>query len=768
MNAVGARIERVDARRKATGQALYIDDLEFSRMLHARVLRSTYASARIVRVETARARALAGVRAILTAADLPDGRTGPFIKDEPILARGRVRYIGEPVAAVAAEDPETAAEALSLIEVEFEELPAVFDVEAAVAPDAPLVHTPEELRGYIKVWPAVFGGNVCSTTLFGEGDVEAGFREADVVVEDTFRTQMQLQAAMEPSGAVAVPDPSGRVTVYASTQAPHLNQSRLSELLQTPMSSIRVIAVTVGGGFGGKVELVAQGIVLPLAQMTGRPVKLILSRAEEMMAGRPRHATVITMRLGARHDGTLVAKTAQCLFDTGAYADDGPGISAFGSMMQRGPYRIPHVRIESHCVYTNKVKAGAFRGFGNPQGTFASESLLDILAEELGMDPLELRLRNAVQRGDLSLGGQVLRSVGFTACLDRAAEAVAWGTKPGARRGKGIAGLTHISGLLSSAASIKMNEDGTFALLVGAPDIGQGSDTVLTQIAAEELGVSTDRVSIVTGDTDTTPYNWAVGASRTTYTTGNAVRGAGQDLRGKILTLAGELLEASPADLEVIDAHVRVRGVPARRISYQELGAVSHWARHGPLAGAASLMIDDPYDPKRTVIKGFPFGPLTAYIFGAHAVEVEVDTETGRVCITRAVAAHDVGRAINPTLVEGQIQGGFIQGVGYALTEELLLDGGRVTNPTFVDYRLPSSLDAPDVMSIIVEDEDGTGPFGAKGVGEAGLVATAPAIANAIYRAVGVRIRELPITAERVLRALRAKHEHHSTEGALL
>jgi CO/xanthine dehydrogenase Mo-binding subunit len=759
VKAVGARIERVDGRRKATGQALYIDDLEFPRMLHARVLRSPYPSARILRVETARARALPGVKAVRTATDLPDGRTGPFIKDEPVLARGRVRYIGEPVAAVAAVDAETAVEALSLIEVEYEELPAVFDVEAAVAPDAPLVHAPEEIEGYVKVWPAIFGGNVCSTTAFEEGDIEAGFREAEVVVEDTFRTQMQLQAAMEPSGAIAVPDPSGRVTVYASTQAPHLNQSRLSEALQLLMSRIRVIAAAVGGGFGGKVELLAQGIVLPLAQRTGRPVKLILSREEEMIAGRPRHATVITMRLGARRDGTLVAKTARCLFDTGAYADDGPGIAAFGAMMQRGPYRIPHVRIESHCVYTNKVKTGAFRGFGNPQGTFASESLMDMLAEALGMDPLELRLRNAVERGDLSLGGQVLRSVGFKACLERAAEAVGWTTRPGACRGKGIAGLNHISGLLSSAASIKMNEDGTFALSVGAPDIGQGSDTVLTQIAAEELGVPSDQVSIVTGDTDTTPYNWAVAASRTTYTTGNAVRGAGRDLRRKILDLGGELLEASPADLEVADGSVRVRGVPDRRISYRELGLVSHWARKGPLTGAASLMIDDPYDPKRTVIRGFPFGPLTAYIFGAHAVEVEVDTETGHVRIIGAAAAHDVGRAINPTLVEGQIQGGFIQGVGYALTEGLLLDGGRVTNPSFVDYRVPSSLDAPAVTPIIVEDEDGTGPFGAKGVGEAGLVATAPAIANAIYRAVGVRIKELPITPERVLRALRARAE---------
>lgn len=757
MKAVGRRVERVDARRKASGQALYVDDLAFPRMLWAKVLRSPYPSARIRAVDVARARALRGVRAVLTAADLPDARTGPFVKDEPVLARGRVRYIGEPVAVVAADDPDTALEALGRVEVEYAELPAVFDVEAALAADAPLVHAHDELGGYVKVWPAVFGGNVCSTTVFQAGDAEQALREADVVLEETFRTGMQLQAALEPSGAIAVPDAGGRVTVYASTQAPHLNQSRLAEVLRLPMARIRVVAACVGGGFGGKVELTAQGLVVPLALATGRPVKLVLTREEEMMAGRPRHPTVTRMRIGARRDGTLLAQSARVLFDTGAYADDGPGIAAFGAMMARGPYRIPHWHVEAHCVYTHKVKTGAFRGFGNPQVSFARESLLDMLAEALAMDALELRLRNGVERGDHSPGGQVMRSAGFKPCLRAAARAVGWDAPTGSRRGRGLAALTHISGLLSSAAAVKMNEDGTFTLAVGCPDIGQGSDTVLTQIAAEELGVDPSAVSIVTGDSETTPYNWAVAASRTTFTTGNAVRGAGADLRQKILDLAGELLEASPADLEIADAGVQVKGVPGRRLPYRDLGAVSLWARKGPLTGSCSVMTEDPYDPKRTAIRGFPFGPLTAYIFGAQAVEVEVDTETGQVRVLRGAAAHDVGRAINPTLVEGQIQGGFVQGVGYALTEGLVLDGGRVTNPTLVDYRLPSSLDAPPVEPIIIEDEDPAGPFGAKGVGETGLVATAAAIANAVYRAAGVRITELPITPERVLRALHAR-----------
>jgi CO/xanthine dehydrogenase Mo-binding subunit len=512
----------------------------------------------------------------------------------------------------------------------------------------------------------------------------------------------------------------------------------------------------------------SQPIAVALARAADRPVKMIFTREEEFIAARPRHATTITVKVGAKRDGMITAKSVRLLFDTGAYADDGPGIAGFGGMMARGPYRVPNLKIESHCVYTNKVKTGAFRGFGNPQATFASESMMDMLAEALGMDPVELRLKNGVEPGDLAVGGQVMRSVRFKDCLSKAAEAIRWDQKPGLRRGKGVAGINHISGLLSSGASVRMSEDGTFVLMVGAVDIGQGSDTVLVQILAEELGVTADQISVVSGDTDATPYNWAVAASRTTFTAGNAVRKAGAEVKRQILELAADLLEANPVDLEARGGFVTVKGVPGRRVSYRELGLASHWVRRGPILGSASYMVEGPaYDPKRTIMTGFPFGPVTAYIFGVHAVEVEVDTDTGQVTIVDAVAAHDVGRAVNPALVEGQIQGGFMQGVGYALLEALHLDGGRITNPSFMDYRLPSALDAPPARTIILEGGDEAGPFGAKGVGEPPIVGPAPAIANAIYRAVGVRIRELPITPERVLRALRTRGvEHRSGEAS--
>lgn len=751
---VGKSLPKTDGIEKATGKAVYIDDLVLPGMLWGKILRSPYPHARILSIDSSRAKSLPGVKAIIIGSDLPPGRMGAFILDEPVLARGVVRHIGEPVAAVAAVDGDVAQEALGLIAVEYEELPAVFDPLSAMEEGAPIIHG--EFASYAKVFNPVWQGNVCSHTTFVEGDVELGFQQADVILEDSFSTPMVHQCYMEPSGAVASVDLSGKVTVWTSTQSVFVTQARIHQSLGLPMSKIRVIGTKVGGAFGGKVEATVQPACVALAQAAARPVKMILERDEEFTSLRPRHPAVITIKTGAKKNGQLVAKEMRIVFDTGAYADDGPGIAAFGAMMARGPYRIPNVKIEGICVYTNKVKCGAFRGFGNPQATFASESQLDQIARQLGIDPLEIRVRNGVENGDQALGGHPYGSVGYKECLKRASEAIGWGTAKGKNRGRGVASINHISGIVSSAATVKMNEDGTVVLLTGAVDIGQGSDTTLSQMAAEELGVPYDHVAIVTSDSETTPYNWATTASRTTYTTGNAVRMAAREAKRQVLALAADCLEANPQDLETGEGQVFVAGSPEKRISFRDIAGMSLWAKQGPILGSASFMVEGPpFDAKRAVVMGYPFGAMTAYIFGVHMVEVEVDTETGQVKIVKAVAAHDVGRAINPSIVEGQIQGGFVQGVGYALMEEMILDDGKITNPTLVDYRIPSALDVPKIIPIIVETGEPTGPFGAKGVGECGLVGTAPAIANAIYDAVGVRIKELPLTPERVLAALR-------------
>ncbi len=752
---VGKSIPKVESLEKALGKATYINDITVPGMLFGKILRSPYPHARIVRADTSRAKRAPGVKAVITAEDLPDGRYGPFIKDEPVLARTKVRYIGEPVAAVAATNADAAEEALGLIDVEYEELPAVFDPLEAMKPDAPLIH--EDLKNYFCVFQAVQEGNVCSHTTFVEGDVGRGFREADVVVEETFRTHMHHQAYIEPAGAIATMDPSGRFTVWSSCQGIFITQSRISESLKIPMSRIRVIAPRVGGGFGGKIETHVQPVCVALAQKADKPVKIILTREEEFSATRPRHPTVITGKLGVKKDGRIVAKEMVNIFDSGAYSCDGPGVAGFGSLMARGPYRVPNLKIDGYCVYTNKVKTGAFRGFGNPQTGFASESLMDMAAREIGMNPLEFRLKNALDPGDKSLGGQILHSVGIKECLTRAAEAIDWeGEKKGKYRGRGIASINHISGLLTVSAFVRINEDGTISLQVGTVDIGQGSDTILCQICAEELGVPIEEISILTGDTDATPYTWATSASRLTYTGGNAVKRAAEDAKNQILDLAADQLGVNREALEIRNKRVFVKEAPDKGLTFHDVGAISCWVKGGPIIGKESFMVEEPaFD--RSGFQGFPFGTMTAYIFAAQAVEVEVDVETGQIRIIRGASAHDVGHAVNPQNVEGQIEGGYVQGLGYALIEETVFDGGKVINPSFADYKILPAVDVPPLKSIIVEAYDHTGPFGAKGVGEPGLVGVAPAVANAIFDAIGVRITELPITPERLLTKIKSK-----------
>lgn len=749
---VGKSVPKIDGLEKAHGKAIYINDMQLPGMLHGKILRSTYPHARILRIDVSEAESLDGVEAVITAKDLPGGLMGPFIKDEPVLAIEKVRYMGEPVAAVAALDLETAEAALGLIEVEYEELPALFDPEEAMRPDAPLIH--DDVSQYVTVFDPIQGGNVCSETTFVQGDLEKGFAEADVIVEETFTTQMHHQAYIEPSGAMARVAPNGRIEVWACVQGVSVAQARIAEALHIPMNRIRVVSPRVGGGFGGKIEPHVQPIAVALAMKAERPVKVLLTREEEFSATRPRHPTKITCKLGVTRDGTIVAQQITSIFDSGAYADDGPGVAGFGSLMARGPYRVPNFELKGTCVYTNKVKTGAFRGFGNPQTTFARESTMDIAAEKIGMDPLEFRKRNAMNSGDLSVGGQVVESVGIQECLDRAAEAAAWGKPKGsALRGRGIASVNHISGLLTVSSIVTVNEDGTISLHVGIMDVGQGVDTTLTQICAEELGVEMEDVFVLSADTDTAPYSWATTASRLTYTAGNSVRRAAREAKEKILALASGQLHVRTEELHIEQGRVYSKTHPDRSLTLKDVGAISCWVTGGAIVGHSSFMVEDPA-MDRSGFKGFPFGTMTAYIYAGQAVEVEVDTQTGQVKVLHVAAAHDVGKAINPRNVEGQIEGGVVQGLGYALTEETLFDAGRVVNPSLADYRIFAAADVPPITPIIVEAHDDTGPYGAKGVGEPVLCGIAPAIANAIYDAVGVRITDLPFTPEKILTAL--------------
>ncbi len=755
---VGQSIPKVDVRAKVTGRAAYIADLSRPGMLHGAVLQSPHAHARILGYDTSKALAVPGVRCVLTGADFTEHFMGPFIKDEGPIAIGKVRYVGEPVAVVAADDEPTARRAARLIEVAYEELPAVLTPEEALAPGAPLVH--EHLDSYVKVFDAKCEGNQFSYTELAEGDVERAFAECDIVVEGTYETQAQYHLSLEPCGALAEVDANGRVHLWSANQSVFRVQANVCESLGLPMSRLHSMTPTVGAGFGNKMEAHIQPLVVALALAAQRPVKMILSREEDFEMVRARHPFKIRIRTGARKDGTLLAREVETLLDGGAYADDSPGVLGYSLLMARGPYSIPNTRCFGRVVYTNKMRFGAFRGFGNGQVAFAGEQQIDEIAHRLGIDPLDMRLRNALRPGEPWFGGQQVNSNGLAECLEAVRERSGWKrprpSRPGVKLGYGVSACAHVGGLLATSAIVRMLEDGTFVLNTGATDIGQGSDTVLSQICADSLRVPVANVVCATPDTDGSPYNWGTTASRVTYTTGRAVAGAAGEVVRQIKEAAAEMLTCPVDALEVRDGgFVAVTGSNTA-LPYGAVAGFTHWASRGPIVGAKSLIYDSPtIDPKRAVAVGLPFSRIGVFSFNALVVEVEIDEVTGKMSVTRAWSANDVGRAINPRLVEGQIEGGFVQGLGFALTEELVWDGPRLSNPTLMDYKAPGAADVPyEIHTIIVEHPEPDGPFGAKGVGEISLVGVPAAIANAAFDAMGTRLRKLPMTPERVLGAM--------------
>jgi len=756
---IGTSPPRLEAGDKATGRAQYADDLARPGMLYAGLLTSPHAHAKILGYRTDAARAMPGVKAIVTGADLDGRRYGGLVKDETMVARGKVRYVGEIVAAVAATDLEIANRAAAAIEVDYEPLPAVLSIDAALAAGAPVVH--DEFDAYVKTVHGGGHGNVVFESAITEGDVDSAFAACDVVVEGTWQTQAQHHAYLETNGCLADVDAEGRITIFATCQSVHHLQQRVADELGEPMARVRAVATRVGGAFGGKHASHIHSIAAWLARAARRPVKLVLSRMQDFEVQRSRHPARISMKTGAKRDGTIVARDVRITIDGGAYADESPPVLAFALLMSRGPYRIPNARARGQAVYTNKLRAGSFRGFGNPQATFAGESQIDELAAKLGMNPFELRLKNGMRPGDTAFGGQPVPSCVLAECLARVRDAQRaappLAPREGRTRGVGVAAMSHISGLMGTAASVALRTDGSIALSTGCVDIGQGSDTVLVQICADTLKLPIERVSYAPQDSDASPYNWKTAGSRSTYMTGRAVANATIEMRDKMFEHAGQIFECAVADLELRPGGaIGIKGVP-KTVSFKDVALRSLFHSGGPLATHHGFVFDGPrFDPKRASVHQLAFANLGIYTFGAHCVEVDVDDATGAVEVRRAFCAHDVGRAINPTSCEGQIQGGFVQGMGYALTEAMKWnEEGWLTTVTFADYKVPGVLDSPaEIHAIVLEDPEPTHPVGAKGIGEPSLVGAAPAIANAICDAVGVRVRTLPMTPERILNSM--------------
>jgi carbon-monoxide dehydrogenase large subunit len=725
-------------------------------MLYGRVLRSVHPHARLLRVDVSRARRLGGVSAVITGEDMPFLH-GESCVDEPFLARERVRYKGEAVAAVAAVDEETAEEALDLIDVEYEELPAVFDPVRACEPGAPLLHP--DLLTYRRQPTIVLipGTNICNHLRLRKGDVDRGFREADEIFEDTFTTQRQVHACIETHGAICLVTPDTTMTLWAANDSPYRCRREIAHALHLPLHHVRVVLPPyLGGNFGGKGGLKPEAIAIALAwNLRGRYIKVIYDREEEFTSSITRHPSVTTIKTGAKRDGTIVARKVVTYWNTGAYAEKGPTVSRLGGMSAAGPYDIPHVSIDAYCVYTNEPVAGAFRGYGGPQTAWAYESQMDMIAKRLGMDPVELRLKNSFTDGSLHPGGQTLTNVSLQACLKAVAERLGPGKPSAPFRGKGVAfGERAIKTPFASSAIVKVNEDGTVDLLASTSEVGQGSETVLSQIAAEELGVPLDRVAKAGADTAYTPFDESSTSSRSTFHMGNAVRAAARDAKQQILAIAADVLKTSVEDLDLRDGHIHHRDHPALEISIEDL-LKRRYGSSSTVLGRGFFYPDGlvPPDKYFALISIF-------WMYAAQGAEVEVDPETGRVTILRIVAAHDVGRAINPANCVSQIEGAIAQGLGLAMFEDMVVENGTTENPSFQSYKLPTTLDMPAAIeSILVEMPHERGPFGAKTVGEAALVPTAAAIGNAIADAIGVHVTDLPMTPEKILKALRQKQQ---------
>lgn len=751
---IGKSVKRQDVIEKVTGEGRYTGDHHLPGLLHGKIKRAEIAHARITRIDVSKALAYPGVKAVLTHHDVPQvlhygsphPRSASCTKDQYIL-EDRVRFWGEGVAAVAAISEEIADEALDLIEVEYEPLPGVYDVDAAQAPDAPQIHATGP------------GGNlVIPPVQISRGDVDAGFAEAELILEGEFHGGRPVPTYMEPNICTADWDGSGKLTFWTSTQTSFMVRGALAEVLGLPLNKVRVLVDHMGGGFGAKQDLFQHEFLCALlAKRCRRPVRMEFTRRETFLAGRSRHPFKMWLKQGFRRDGTLVARDMRIIYESGAYGSHSPGVTNVGTASATSLYRCPNVRLDGRAVYTNTPIAGAYRGYGVVQTYYAIDIQMDEAAQALGIDPVEMRLKNAVRAGDIAPSGHPIIGHGLEACISHGASAFDWAAKRGAdrsdpanpalRRGWGIGCEMHGSSAYPGIkeqgnATVKMNEDGSVTLLTGAAGLGTGAHTALAQIVAEELGVTFESVSVVHGDTDVVPWDIGAFASHTTYLVGSAARMAAGELRARVLARAAEQLQEDPAHLEMVDGIITVAGKPGQSLTVHQA--------MGPSRGI----------PAEHLIASGSYMPTKSYSFAAHFVEVAVDTETGIIECRKVMPVHDVGRVIHPIAAQGQIEGGIQQGLGHTLTEDYIIDrtNGRSLNAGLVDYKMPLSMDMPDIQTVILEAApDPGGPWGAKGVGEDPIIAIGPAIANAVFDAIGVRFHHYPITPEDVLEGLRRK-----------
>ena len=771
LGTVGKKIPKVDAVDKVTGRSIYVQDLKVPGMLYGKILRSKYPHAKIVRIDTSKAKRLLGVRSVITASDTPEILFG-FLKDQPVLKAGKVRSYRDEVAAVAAVDPETAQEALDLIEVEYEPLPGVFEPDEAMKEDAPLVHDEYKSNRVNLSWK------------LKSGDVDWARDHSAFKVRDRYALTWVTHCCMGTEGIIADFDMRNNLTVYRNTQVPYLAQKDFNDALRAmglKGSRSRILKTTIGGGFGSKLDTYAfEYIAILLAFETRRPVKILWSREEEFRYTSTRQPAIVDISQGCDKEGKLTFRDVSMILDNGAYTSWGATTPSVMMMPISSLYKVQNIRYEAKCVYTNNTWAQAMRGYGNPQATFAIESNMDQLAEEAGMDPMDIRLINSNEPGEITPQRFRITSCGLKDCMEEVGKRLDWKNRKSEGRiegrGVGMASLIHVGGGARVYKSdgcgtiIKVDDFGTFNVFTGATDIGQGADTVIAQIVAETLGVMPEDVNIISNDTDVCPWDVGVHASRTTYVAGKSALMAAQKVKEQILEMAAGYvnrkkgpegtvyetkLDDDPGNLCIRDRMVFSRNDPEKKVSVSKILRGAHFN-----TGGTVVMAEYFFDPNtENLDREFKGNQSETYAYGTHGIEVDVDQETGKVKILKYIAAHDVGRAINPMLLEGQIYGAAVMGVGYALTEQLHLEKGEVMNPNFRDYKILSAKDAIPVEPVIVETIDKDGPFGAKGIGEPGCVPTAPAIANAIYDAIGVRIKDLPITPEKILKALKEKRE---------
>ena len=774
---IGRDVIRIDAIEKVTGAALYTSDLELPGMLYARLLKSPYAHAKIVRIDTSEAEKLPGVRAIMTGEEAPY-RFGIYMADKVMLAREKVRYVGEPVVAVAADTEEIAERAVELIKVEYEELPAVFDPREAMKPDAPLVH---EKLGEYKHAPFIFpkvGTNIANHFKLRKGDVERGFKEAEVIIENEFYQPQVQNVQMETHTSIGQWLPNGQINIWTSAQSPFAVRHLLSVGLGVPIHMVNVIVPYVGGGFGGKAGLHWEPLVVLLSRKAGgRPVKLSMTREEQFNTTAVRQGFYARIKTGVKRDGKITAAEFLYIWDAGAYADYGVNIGRAAGYSCTGPYEIPNIKCDSLTVYTNHPYGTAYRGFGHAELHFAVERQMDIVARAIGMDPVEFRLKNAAVPGSITATGEKLREDAgrVDECIKAVAKALGWGEREqkqigGKFRGKGIAALWKAPAMpsfTSSSAIVKLNEDGTVTVSVSTTEIGQGTLTAFAQMTAEELQMPIEKIKVVPKrETDYSPYTWQTVASRSLFMDGNALLRALKDFKRQVKATASELLGMPPESLEIADGRVFVarepeKGLPLSAIATCGVLPDGRGIR-GPILGYGYYTAEGLTNLDPETGQGLP---ALKWTFGAQGAEVEVDPETGDVKVLKIVSAFDVGRVINPLLIKGQVYGGIVQGIGSALMEEFIYnEKGVLLNNNLTDYKICRAQDIPDQFIFIpIENPQRNAPFGARGVGEHTRISVEPAIANAIHDAVGVDLFEIPMTRERVWKALQGVKKVAST-----